>query len=85
MYQAYEPSLNYQSIEILTYRVRTFAMLSGKLLNASWTKSHAILPIRSVTTVDSTEDLTALTEAIFYLIRGVYLQVAPLGNTSRQM
>jgi hypothetical protein len=60
MYQAYEPSLNYQSIEILTYRVRTFAILSGKLLNA-------------------------LIEAVFYLIRGVYLQVAPLGNTSRQM
>ena len=60
-------------------------MLSGKLLYASWTKSHAILPIRSVTTVDSTENLIALTEAVFYLIRGVCLQVAPLGNTSRQM
>jgi hypothetical protein len=34
---------------------------------------------------DSTEDFNRSTEAVFYLIRGVCLQLAALENTSRQM
>jgi hypothetical protein len=83
--QASEPSLNYQSDKILTCRVRTLGIPSGKFLCGSWTKFPVILQIRSVTTVDSTEDFNRSTEAVFYLICGVCLQLAALGNTSRQM